>query len=389
MKIRILGVGAVVALCVVCCLADAARACVSYVPPQLTVIDWSELGSAAEGSTRLHSDLLTEESPAVWWKAHRKEVMEKLKANADAGLPTRRGIGGDVIANIQVAPDQYAMKDAGELKEYLGLLRLGLSDTSARNYKIITGSKLSIPQIQTIVNGLTTRARKISLAVDIKGPVDKQRDACQDALTSGWDAEFEDTARDLLSRVGELAFSGLVRERAVMARLWRDVPERVAVDAVLNVVYLNKNTAKTLPAFNFEFYYHRFNRDTARARRECAQILIEMGPHALPFIDRALAELRAPLNGSELTVVVDNETRPDQIGSLGSSGMDADGAPVNKYNEPDTRGIHPQFQLIDMAIDFKWVFDAVYDTQFIRNDDAESALEAIRKTILAQPATMK
>lgn len=389
MKTRILGLGAVVALCVVCCLANAAMACVSYVPPQLTVIDWSELGSVAEGSTRLHSDLLTEESPAVWWKAHRKEVMEKLKTNADAGLPTRRGIGGDVIAGIQVAPDQYAMKDAGELKEYLGLLHLGLSDTSARNYKIITGSKLSISQIQTIVNGLTARARKIALAIDVKGPVDKQRDACQDALTSGWDDEFEDAARDLLNRVGELAFSGLVRERAVMARLWRDVPERVAVDAVLNVIYLNKNTAKSLPAFNFEFYYHRFNRDTARARRECAQILVEMGPLALPFIDRALAELRAPLTGNEITVVEDDETRPDQLDSLGGSGMDCDGAPMDKYSEPDTKGIHPQFQLIDMAVDFKWVFDAVYDTQFIRNDDAEAMLEAIRKTILAQPATMK
>jgi len=364
-----------------------AAACTSVsppVPPTILKTMPSTFLDLGEGSTRLHSDLLTEASPIVWWNLHKKEVLTRIKERQEARpYHIVQEIKISDINRIAEKIRYHHIADCGEYKEYLEFLLNNISSQALKTWNqsvtavtnntkpanagqnpgstsSFQNSSTSFNDYMKTANRLATNVRNYGKYVYAGKTVEELHRGLEKRMYARMKKSERLVAQKIFDSCDEVATYQLAWERVVMSNLWKEFPERVFVDAVLNIIYLNPKTAKRLPEANWHFFYAKFNRKYSQARNECEQILKEGGLDALPYIRRAISELESTVKEKD---------------KKGRSAVQrtAAGASVSIHN-----------RLIPMAIDFAWVFGGQYDTNFYRNKTSLKRLKRLRDEIKKQ-----
>lgn len=340
-------------------------ACSGYVPPTTIVLPTTFSGSA-EGTTRLHSDLLTEESPMAWWKKHKEEVLSDLKVTETAEVKEVLEIPDEVFMNIELDMDNFAVKNSGELKECLEFMLVGLAEMDPNVYAQTMNVNCSATSVQLARCFMSTTIKSFGDGMKMDGNPARQLKELEQRLVSKRGSDTTKICKEMYMDIGGAAFAELARERLLMEAVRKEVPERVIADAVLNIIYLNRQTAFNLPRFNFEYFYHRFNKDYDKARIDCMKILVEIGPSVIPYVERAICELEGYEYVPE-AVRRENErngvkTRRKKLAIEGPAGGSLS-------------------QMIPLGVDFKWTFGGEYDTLFARNRDAKENLQRVLKEL--------
>ena len=314
------------------------------------------------GTTRLHSDLLTEASPAAWWAMHRGEVIRNLRSEAKSVEQYELlEISREDFDALNLKLESYSIASAGELKEWLGLFNYRLAFLDCRDYAAKSGLSCSATAVQNIGNAWTNYLTKYTADMDTKADPADLYQGLYDGMYGALPQRTE-LADKMFNGLGHDAFLEVARERLMMAALYKQYPERVAIDAILNIIYLNAMTARSLPPENFSFFYAKFDLHFKKAAEECKDILRDIGKPALPYLERAIVELDGKVYIPRKDRTQENAFSVERIES-----------------DPNASGVPLCHQLIPMATDIGWVFktkagEAMYDSPFYKNPRVEETL---------------
>lgn len=386
--------------------------------------------------SRLHSDILTEESPAVWWSRNREKILTKLQ-EPDTSSHERLSITTREIGALMSDEPDFELSTRGELAEFMENFQNLCLNANTQNG--LTEAEVALMKEAALDSARWLR----SVRDNKKSTVPELLEDLSAYLRKRTAPRLRERFAELINDTSYTAWLMIAREREAMSRLYVEIPERVIVDAILNVIYNNKKTFAALPQFNRKYFYESWNGEHEQAVRESLDILREIGPGALPFLERAVTELEGYVyvpaserKGAKRERIEDqrlngklpnpyrryNDVQKQDVNTTAGAtsttesmksvqvavDLDTSGPvwkrtiymqmakvitkhtgiqkTVTNYTERShyidtTVDIPVNCQLLPLAMDFQWVFDARYNTRFYRNDDALAQLKQLHREI--------